>query len=97
MVRDERIAEVATAVERRFPDTRVVIRPCPSPEDPDIEWMLFVTNCRPADEDELGRFTLELGIRLFGESSIPFLSLAVTPEWIAQNDAGTPDPARARR
>jgi len=95
-VRDQRIAEVANAVERRFPGARVVIRPCPSPEDPDIEWILFVTNCPPSEEDELGRFTLELGIGLFGESSIPFLSLAVTPEWIAQYDAGAADPARAR-
>ena len=94
---DPRIDEVASAVERRFPGTKVVVRPCPSPEDPDIESMLFVTGCSPADEDELGRFTLELGVRLFGETSIPFLALAVTPQWIERNDARAADSAHARR
>ena len=96
-MRDPRIDQVARAVEQKFPGTSVAVRPSPSPDDPDVEWMLYVTGVPAADEDDLGWFTLDLGIELFGESSIPFMALAVTPEWLAQNDADEGGSAHAGR
>jgi hypothetical protein len=82
-VRDPRIDQIADAVERHFPGTVVVISRCPSPDDPDIDWLLDVLNLPEGRDRELTTFTLKLGIELFGENDIPFLAGGHTPEWTA--------------
>ena len=82
-MRDKRIDQIADAVEKRFPGTLVVISPCPSPDDPDIDWMLDVLNLPLEQHRELMSFTTRLSDELFGEYVCPFLVGGVSPEQTA--------------
>jgi hypothetical protein len=82
-MRDPRIDQIADAIEKRFPETTVVIRRCPSPDDPDIDWTLHALNLPLDQHEELAEFSLRLGTELFGENQLPYLEGGVTPEWSA--------------
>jgi hypothetical protein len=82
-MRDKRIDQIADAIESHFPGTIVVIERCPSPDDPDIDWLLDVLNLPLERHRELTMFAMRLGDELFGEGGLPFLTGGVTPEWTA--------------
>jgi hypothetical protein len=82
-MRDPRVDQVADAIEQRYPGTIVVISPCPSPDDPDIDWMLDVLNLQIEHQLDVVKFAFELSDRLFAGEDRPFLVGGVTPEWTA--------------
>lgn len=82
-MRDPGVDRIADAIERRFPGTTVVITPCPSPDDPDKDWMFDVLHLPLEMHRDLTIFSTELGDELFGYGCMPIMVGGVTSEHAA--------------
>ena len=84
LIRNPRIRALIGAIEKRYPDTRVVVQPWGGAEDPDIRWWLWILNV-PADGTvEAERFGDRRARRMYGRRPVPFFVSAVNREETAR-------------
>lgn len=89
-MRNPRIRALIGAIEKRYPDTRVVVQPWGGREDPDIRWWLWVLDVPEEGLVEVEGFARRRARRLYGRPLVPLFVSAVSRERRGRRESAAP-------
>ena len=76
-MRNPRIRALIETIEKRYPETRVVVQPWGGAEDPDIDWWLWILDVPEDRTVEVEEFAHRRARRMYGRRSVPFVVSSV--------------------